>query len=142
MRGISTIIAIILILMIVVALAALTWTWFNTIFASLTASAESAVEGTTTTMGTDFTIENAKYLDSTVNATIRNTGTQNFNVSKSSAYIDGDYYSIDFDPGDILTPGDTSIIFHQNTTEIPGVCGAVLKIVIETGLLKTTTIAC
>jgi len=144
MRGVSTIIAIILILMIVVALAALTWTWFNSVISILFASAEGSIEDTSTTMGTDFIIENAKFFDlpsDHVNATIRNRGSQNFNISKSSVYIDGEYSDIGgFEPPNILTPGDRSIIYNIiNTTPA---CGAVLKIVIETGLSKTLTISC
>ena len=143
MKGISTIIAIVLIVMIVVALAALTWTWFTTIFSSLTSGAESAIEETTISMGTEFVIGSAKYstLSDKINATIVNTGTQNFNISKSTAYINDEYSSIGgFDPSGIITPGDTSTVYNiANNTEA---CGKILKIIIETGLAKTYSISC
>jgi len=130
---------------VIVALAALAYTWFTGIFSSLTATTETAVTETTGAMATQFRIEAAKYIGSNhMNATIRNTGTQAFNVSKSTVYVAGSSASLDttnpFNPGGNLAPGDTSTLYNiTNTTEA---CGKALTVIIATGLSDTKTIVC
>ena len=76
--------------MIVIALAALAYTWFSGVFSTLTSQAGAAVTSTTGQMATQFKIEVAKYISgSQVNYTIRNIGTQTFDVSKTNAFIGG-----------------------------------------------------
>jgi flagellin-like protein len=146
MKGVSSVIAIILILMIVIALAALAYTWFSGIFASLTSTAGTAVTTTTSAMTTQFRLEAVKYTGSNlwnVNATIRNTGTQSFNVSKTVAYVGGANSPINgTSPTGSLTGGQTSVIYNiSNMTTVS--CGiTVLTITIETGLSDSRTITC
>ncbi|MEM5778596.1 MAG: hypothetical protein QXK49_03140, partial [Candidatus Aenigmatarchaeota archaeon] len=126
-----------------IALAALAYTWFSGIFASLTGTAGTAVTQTTSSMVTQFKIESAKYTGSAtwgVNATIRNTGTQSFNASKSSAYINGVYSYFQGATPQIVTPGNLGTIY--NITNISAVCGAILTITIETGLSDSRAISC
>jgi len=142
MKGISAIIAIILILMIVVALAALAYTWFTGIFATLTTSATNATTTATIAMGMQIRIEAAKfYSPSWVNATIRNTGTVDFDTGKLGIYIDGNleqtYYA---SPSGKISPGSITTVNITNTT---AACpNKVLKISIETGLEDYKTITC
>jgi flagellin-like protein len=155
MKGVSSVIAIILILMIVIALAALAYTWFSGIFASLTSTAGTAVTTTTSAMATQFRIEAAKFTatgcvpsyvspwNGCLNVTIRNTGTQGFNVSKTVTYVGGANSPIlGTIPTGSLTGGQTSVIYNiSNQTTIS--CGStVLTITIETGLSDSRSITC
>jgi archaellum component FlaF (FlaF/FlaG flagellin family) len=134
--------------MIVIALAALAYTWFSGIFASLTSTAGSAVTSTTTAMATQFRIEAARYGGSVatgVNATIRNTGTQSFNVSKSVAYVGGAYSPIlGFSPPGTLAAGGTAVIYNiaNQTIACPTTGSTTLTITIETGLTDSRAITC
>ena len=142
MKGISAIIAIILILMIVVALAALTYTWFTGIFGSLTTTATNATTTATEAMGIQIRIEAAKYYTNEgVNATVRNTGTVNFDPDKFGVYIDGSLCtSIDLAPSGKISPGDTVIL---NITNKTAACpNKVLKITTEGGSIDYKTITC
>ncbi len=141
MKGVSAIIAIILILMIVVALAALAYTWFTGIFAGLTTSVTNATTTATTAMGMQIRIEAARFYPNTfVNATIRNTGTVDFNVGRLGIYIDGDLEPTYEPDTGTIAPGDTITINITNTT---AACpNKVLKISIETGLEDYKTITC
>ncbi len=90
-KGVSEVIAIILILMIVIALAALAYTWFSGIFASLTGTASVAVTTTTSQMATAFKIDTIKWTPQVGLAfTLRNVGSQSFNASWQTLgiYID------------------------------------------------------
>jgi flagellin-like protein len=140
MRGVSAIIAIILILMIVVALAALAYTWFTGIFGSLTTSATNATATATTAMGMQVRIEAAKSYGSSVNATIRNTGTVNVDISKLGVYVDGSLCPNYAPNTSTITPGLTKTINITNTT---AACpNKVLKITIESGFEDYKTIIC
>jgi FlaG/FlaF family flagellin (archaellin) len=87
MKGVEAVIAIILILMIVIALAALAYTWFSGIFSSLTSTAGTGVTSTTNAMATQFSVENAKGAGTMINVTLRNTGTQNIDLTSVRAYV-------------------------------------------------------
>jgi flagellin-like protein len=138
MKGVSAIIAIILILMIVIALAALAYTWFTGIFSSLTGTAETSVESTTTAMGTNFRIENAKNTSATnVTVNVRNVGTSTINVSKMTAYVNDEKKNIEDISDSSLTYGETAIF---NVTSVSEPKGKKLKLVAETGFEQSTTI--
>jgi len=142
MKGIESIIAIILILMIVIALAALAYTWFSGVFANLTGTVGTSVTTTTNAMATQFRIEAARY-DSTyvgTNVTIRNTGTQNINVSKSSTYIGGKYETFSGVTTTTLTPGNVATIYK--ITNSSAACSAIISVTIETGISDSRTISC
>jgi flagellin-like protein len=154
MKGIESIIAIILVLMIVIALAALAYTWFSGIFASLTSTAGTAVTSTTNAMATQFRIEAAKYFNagsctsSCINVTIRNTGTQIFNASLASAYVNATYSTINWaasNPGN-LAPGATATFNITNaTTACPlgaNQPGVPVSITIGTGISDIRALTC
>jgi flagellin-like protein len=118
MKGVSEIIAIILILMIVIALAALAYTWFSGIFATLTGTASTSITQTTTQMTYQFTLENSKCADvgcaagtrDCIRASIRNTGSgTTIDVTKVTAYVGGVKKSI-------TNIADTSLTFGESTT--------------------------
>ena len=139
MKGVSAIIAIILILMIVVALAALAYTWFTGIFASLTGTAQTSVETTTTALGTNFRIESAKNVTpSVVTVTIRNVGTTTIDLTKLTAYVNDEKKDIENQAslGDLVYGNTTTF----NVTGVTEPKGKKLKIVAETGLEQSTTI--
>ena len=127
--------------MITVALAALAYTWFTGIFATLTASATTATTTATTAMGTSFRIEAAKYTGSNnVNATIRNVGSSSFSATttKLGAYIGGISQTVStVDPSGVLASGGTATLKITNGTVA---CGNTLAITIETGLTDSKTI--
>lgn len=89
MKGVSEIIAIIMILMIVIALSALAYTWFSGIFSELISVAGTSLTRSSKSMATQFTIESATYNASagTVYVSVRNTGTQGFNATRSLFYV-------------------------------------------------------
>jgi flagellin-like protein len=91
MKGVSEIIAIILILMITISLAALAYTWFSGIFSEIMDAAGSLLTSSSKTMATQFKVDNALYVasDNIIYASIRNTGNQNFDASKTLFYIRG-----------------------------------------------------
>ena len=128
--------------MIVVALAALAYTWFTGIFASLTSGAETAVETTTEAMGVSFRIEAAKRIDAgleDVSVTVRNVGTSALNVSKFSAYVDDGKKDVHVPTAGlpVLVYGETYTLYVNDSADPTG---KKLKLVAETGLEQTTTI--
>jgi len=146
MKGVSAIIAIILILMIVVALAALAYTWFSGIFTSLTTTTSNATSTATTAMAMQFRIEAAKFymctgcIGGSVNATIRNMGTVNFDIGKISPYVDGQLSWYVPNASYSLSPGQT---FAINITNWTSACpNKVLMITLESGLQDSRTISC
>lgn len=147
MKGVTEIIAIILILMITIALAALAYTWFSGIFSDIMDAAASLLSRSSKNMATQFKVDNALYVasDNIIYVSIRNTGNQNFNATKSTFYIRG-------------VPGDFSVIDCPNCNcndlapgcaadfEIPDTPfgsiseGDKLKVTIITGLQSTREI--
>jgi len=140
MKGVSTVIAIILILMITVALAALAYTWFTGIFATLTASATTATTTATTAMATSFVIEsawNTTLATNNVNVAIRNVGTSGINMPKIIAYVsDIKYTPANLNPATTLNPGDKGTF----TLTVTDPKGKTLIVSIETGLQQSATI--
>jgi hypothetical protein len=129
--------------MIVIALAALAYTWFSGIFASLTSTAGSAVTTTTTAMATQFRIEAAKfYTGGWVNATIRNIGTQKFSNNTLGAYVSGTWSTINAvsPSGDVDTGKTVTLNISNGTAACLPSGGATLSITIGTGLTDSRTI--
>jgi flagellin-like protein len=153
MKGVSSVIAIILILMIVIALAALAYTWFSGIFASLTSTAGTAVTTTTGAMATQFSIETSKGTNGagSVTLVIRNTGTQNIDTTKLSAYVNdapctGTGTVNPLIPGAYLTT-PISLTNCLTCTCTSGICynsGKIETIIITigTGLQNSATVTC
>ena len=126
--------------MIVVALAALAYTWFTGIFATLTGGAETAVETTTTAMGVNFRIETAKNITvDNISVTVRNVGTSILDLTKVTAYVDDEKKDTDTSivADTDLEYGETATFFVNDTSN-PN--GKTLKLVAETGLEQTITI--
>jgi flagellin-like protein len=141
MKGVSEIIAIILILMIVIALAALAYTWFSGIFSSLTSTAGTSVTQSTNAMASNFNIESARNFSlvggvASVSVSLRNVGTQAFDMTQIGAYVNNLPYSTTGNSGS-LVPG---AVQNFNVTSVPNPCGQVLKITIGSGLSQTATI--
>jgi type II secretory pathway pseudopilin PulG len=157
--------------MIVIALAALAYTWFSGIFASLTGTASTSITQTTQQMQAQFRIEAAACIDNTAPAngncangapqptldqvqfTIRNTGNKRFDPTKTEAYIDGNretFSSITYGGGAACAAGTfdngcTAKYYKDaplTTTPICGTTKSTLKITIETGLTDSTSIDC
>lgn len=141
MRGVSSIIAVILILMIVVSLVALTWTWFTRLFNNLASSASNATTTATTSLGIEANIEAAKFYSPTfVNATIRNTGTIDIDLSKLGIFVDGSFCPLYAPNSGKISPGLTATV---NITNATAACSnKVLKITFESGFEDYTTITC
>jgi flagellin-like protein len=91
MKGVTEIVAIILILMITIALAALAYTWFSGIFSEVMDAAASLLSRSSKNMATQFKVDNVLYVasDNIIYVSIRNTGNQNFDASKTLFYIRG-----------------------------------------------------
>lgn len=112
MKGISTVLAVILIVIIVVALVGLTYTFAVTLFGTAAAGAEAGITETTKRMDQSITFVGA-FCDSTaddVNFTIRHTGaTYDIDIGDLSGFIDGAKVTTnpDIEVAE-LSPGDTS----------------------------------
>jgi len=147
MKGQEAVIAIVLILMMVIALAALAYTWFSGIFNQLMQAAGFAVTKTTGSMSMRFNVENAVYTgppNSFVYVTIRNTGNEKFDATKTSLYINdmpqtlNDYScSIDCD----CTGLEQGCIATFNMTYASLPPQSFVKVVIENGLESSKEIA-
>lgn len=88
MKGQEEIITLVLLIMIVVALVALAYTWFSGVFSQLMQAASIAVTRTGNVMSTQFKLESAAYVPGDqIYVTIRNIGTQNFDATKTSFYV-------------------------------------------------------
>ncbi len=89
MKGVSTIIAVILLLMITVALMSLFWGFSTGMFGSITAGVGRQTDMAITRAGTAFTIINARNTSLTsIDVTIRNDGTQNMDLGTLVAFVD------------------------------------------------------
>ncbi len=142
MKGVSTIIAIVLILMITVALAATAYVWFTSIFQQITTGAGEATTGTAAAIATKFTIETAKFNATGNNAifvSVRNTGTQIIDTTKAAAYVN-----------DVsrTSSGYTRLTINQdelasfNVTGTSADCNANLKITLQAGVAQVVTVSC
>lgn len=148
MKGISEIIAIILILMITISLAALAYTWFSGIFTDIMDAAGSLLLRSSKTMSTQFKVDNALYVasDNIVYVSIRNTGNQNFDASKSLFFIKGiagEFSAIACSAGcncNDLANGCTADFEVPDTPFGTISAGDKIKVTISTGLQNTREI--
>ena len=138
--------------MIVIALAALAYTWFSGIFASLTSTAGTAVTTTTGAMATQFVIDAAKQTTATsITFVIRNTGTQSIDLGTLNAYL-SDGTALSESASTILTSGQRSAPIPATgattcTACTAGICyvsGKIqtIRITIGTGLENAATVNC
>ena len=141
MKGVSAIIAIVLLVMISVSLAGLAWVWFFGISNLLTNSATNATEEATARMGMQARLETARFYAPTyVNATIRNTGTVDINLTRLGIFIDG-FLTTTYTPNTgKIAPGEISTINITNAT--PACTDKVLKITFPNGVEDYKTISC
>ncbi len=140
MKSVSTIIVSVLILMIVISLAGLAYVWFTDIMGRITESTTGVMNQTIVAFGTQFRIEVAKYdANNNITVSIRNTGTQNIDMSKIAAYIEEEPAQINSGNSGIAEPGDVRTIGVTNTTEV---CGKLLKITTAVGVSDSRTVSC
>jgi len=139
MKGVSEVIAIILILMIVIALAALAYTFFSDTMGQITGQASTSVGQTSDAMATSFMIEAARNTSTTVNATIRNTGSQSIDLSKLTVYVNDAYVTV--------TSGNTTGTLVSGATANLGMsvsgytCNSILKVTGTTGFTQSKVIS-
>lgn len=137
MKGVSAVIAVILILMIVVAMAALAYTWFTSMATDLMSSTGESIEQSTSSMAKGFAIASAGCNGAQVQFSIVNTGLGTLDRTKVEGFVDG----LDIVVTDVAgTIAEGATVSFTGTT---GGCtsGDTLRVVIESGLAMTTTIA-
>jgi hypothetical protein len=126
--------------MIVVSLAGLAYIWFVDIMGKITESTAGVMNQTLVAFGTQFRIEVAKYdTNNNITVSLRNTGTQNIDMSKLAAYIEDETAEINSGNTGIAEPGDVRTIGVTNTTEV---CGKVIKITTAVGVSDSRTVSC
>jgi FlaG/FlaF family flagellin (archaellin) len=153
MKGIESVIAIILILMITVALAALAYVWFTGVFQQLTTGAGQSVNNTVGTITTQFSIESAKFNISgsnKVTVVVRNTGSTNIDATKFAAFIENELKPIDNIANPTITPNSilsfvvgntTGLIYGVSAPFVVSQTGKSLKITGQGGVTQTVTIS-
>jgi hypothetical protein len=87
MKGVSSIIVMVLILMISVALTSLGYITFSSLFSKITTSSEQSISQTLTTMLAQMRIESITYSNPTTSVYIRNIG--KVDLTTFSAYVNG-----------------------------------------------------
>jgi FlaG/FlaF family flagellin (archaellin) len=141
MKGVSEIITLVLIALIVVAMAGMAYMWFSGMLTTLTGDAQEKVDQSTNIMASNFRIEFAnKVTDTVATVTILNLGSAPINVSKMSAYVNGERYQIDYQHATLgyLKYGNISTF---NVTGLSDPAGKRLRLVVESGVDQTTTIS-
>jgi len=147
MKGISALISVILLLMIVTVLAGLAYVWFTNIFQLLSSSAEQSATGASQTLATQFRIEVAKNITGLpagtykVKTTIRNTGTQNIDMTKIAGFIDDEIKTVELGPSvTTLVPGNITTFNVTSTTTYS--CTSILKLTGAGGVSDSVSITC
>lgn len=139
MKGVSAVIAIILILMITVALAATAYVWFTSVFQTITGSAGERIGGVGTALGTSFSIESATNVSSNnVSISIRNTGSENIDMTKVEAYVNEVIVSEYYGKTGTMTSGTVKTFYAT----VSNPCNKALRVTEATGTSQTTTIVC
>ena len=109
MKGISTVLAIVLIVIIVVALVGLTYTFAVTLFTTAAGGAQEQATAVTERLQKSVTVVSAS-CDATLNQvyfTIRNTGTLGIDAADMAAFFDDEKLTVTFTP-DPLPDGQLS----------------------------------
>ncbi len=89
MKGISSIIAVVMLLMITVSLVAVFWAFSSGVFSSLTSSVGSQTDANIKRAGSEFIIINAINTTFTgIQVSVRNSGTQNLDLDTLIAFVD------------------------------------------------------
>lgn len=89
MKGQEEVLSIIMLVMIALAVVSLAYMWITGMFSSLADTISNAIKQTTSSMATQFRLENAVY-DPVLNesyVTIRNVGTQDFDATRTAFYV-------------------------------------------------------
>lgn len=122
MKGISTILALILIVIIVVALVGLTYTFAIGIWGTATGGAEEQVEETTERMGKSITVVGSSCTNTTatnnvIKFTIKHTGTVDIESEDLTALLDGTQITTTPDiAAQTLSSGAVSVEFTYTAT--------------------------
>ncbi|NOZ82112.1 MAG: hypothetical protein GXO63_03090 [Candidatus Micrarchaeota archaeon] len=130
MKGISTIVAIVLLLMVTVGLVAVAYMWLSNMFSMVSSQSGRTVEERIKSLGTSISIESAEYnpTSDAVELVLRNTGRENIDLSTMAAYIDDIFQDIQSGNQGTLPPGGIKPgILVKNTTES---CGKTIKITV------------
>jgi archaellum component FlaF (FlaF/FlaG flagellin family) len=109
MKGISTVLAVILIVIIVVALVGLTYTFAVTLFGTAAGGAETQAAAVTERLQKSVTVVTSS-CNATLNEvifTIRNTGTLEIEATDLAAFMNGERLTVSFTP-DPLPDGQLS----------------------------------
>ncbi len=89
MKGISTIIAVIMLLMITVVLLTLFWSFSNGLFGSVSGGVAKQTNASIVRAGSEFAIINAVETGATTaSVTVRNSGTQSLDLDTIAAFVD------------------------------------------------------
>jgi hypothetical protein len=136
MKGISTIIVMILILMISISLTGLGYVTFTTFFSQITTSSQGAISQTLTTMLAQMKIESI-IKSNRIIVYVRNTG--KVDLTNFSAYINDAYYLIQLGtpPGGKIVPGNVSEVNITNTSIVN--TGDVIKLTTAQGAIAMQT---
>ena len=131
--------------MIVIALSALAYTWFSGIFASMTASAGTAVTTTTNAMQVQYMLESAPQVGTLIGAYLRNTGTQIIDCTKVACYVNDVLANASCGVTTNLNKGDVCVLVAANQpacTCVNHQCGKSLSVTTVTGLQQTLNVTC
>ncbi|MFZ3077061.1 MAG: hypothetical protein WA139_01270 [Candidatus Aenigmatarchaeota archaeon] len=140
MKGVSTIIAVIMLLMITVALMSLFWAFSSGVFGSVTTGASAQTDASIKRAGSGFTIINARNTTLTgIDITIRNSGTQNLDADTLVAFVD-DNTTTETASGQIV-PGGT-LAFTATTPYSMTRCNHILRLSIAYAPDSYYTITC
>jgi archaellum component FlaF (FlaF/FlaG flagellin family) len=123
MRGISTILAVILIVIIVVAMISLTYTFAVNLFTTTTTGAEEQTSATTERMlkGVTFASASCDAGNNIIRFTIRHTGSVDIESGELAAFIDGSKADFENSAGSLITAvpldsGQVSDEFNYTST--------------------------
>jgi len=140
MKGVSTIIAVILLLMITVALMSMFWAFSSGLFGSVTSGANAQTDASIKRAGSELTIINAKNSSLTnIDVAIRNSGTQNLDLNTLVAFVDGNTASDNATSN--IPPGNVSS-FNVTSPFSMSKCNHVLRLSIAYAPDSYYTIAC
>lgn len=141
MKGVSSIVAVVLILLITIALAGMAYIWFTSVFGAVTESAGETVERSTEQFATNFALESASYnCQNSVQLSVRNVGTSNIDATAFAVYLSGTLATITGGNTGTVSVNQVRLLTASNST-IGAVCGKSARVTLP-GVQLTTSVAC
>ena len=130
MKGISSVIAVVLLLMITIALVGMAWVFFQNLWGTVSTNAGNAATNTGETLATSFSLGSAKmqtnattgqtcynkFCENLLYLYVTNTGTITITKEKFSVYIDGNLAREEYGQTGNLAPGTTATLKMSNIT--------------------------